>query len=114
MLHECLQTSFDCYGCLQALQKLWEPARFTYQVNNPPSHSRGAAQLAFAHSSKSKLVSEGVEEEEAGSSSSDDEGVSEQPLQGSQVVTRGAEARGAPPSAHTDARYVPFFGCLGW
>lgn len=74
---------------MQALQQLWEPARFTYQVNNPSSQS----QRPPVGSKRPAAVVE-AEDEEADSSSSDDEGCLEQPQPASQVVTRGAEARG--------------------
>lgn len=73
---------------MQALQQLWEPARFTYQVNNPSSQR----QRPTGGSKQSAAVVD-AEEEEAGSSSSDDEGRLGQPQQTSQVVTRGVEAR---------------------
>lgn len=79
---------------MQALQQLWEPARFTYQVNNPSSQSQRPA----GRSKQPTAVAE-AEEEEAGSSSSNDEGSLEQPQQISQVVTRGAEARTDPTGA---------------
>lgn len=73
--------------CLQALQRLWEPARFTYQVNNPSSQTQRPA----VGSKRSAAV---IEHEEADSSSSDDQGCLAQPQQASQIVTRGAETRG--------------------
>lgn len=82
--------------CLQALQQLWEPARFTYQVNNPSSQR----QRPTGGSKQSAAVAD-AEEEEAGSSSSDDEGCLQQPQQASQVVTRGVEARLDPAGARS-------------
>lgn len=73
---------------MQALQQLWEPARFTYQVNNPSSQSQRPA-----GASKQPTAAVEAEEEEAGSSSSDDHGGLEQPQGTGQVVTRGAEAK---------------------
>lgn len=79
---------------MQALQQLWEPARFTYQVNNPSSQRQRTT-----GGSKQSAAVVNSEEEEAGSSSSDGEGCLEQPQQTSQVVTRGVEARTDPASA---------------
>ena len=92
-----LQPFLSQATCMQALQQLWEPARFTYQVNNPSSQS----QRPVGRSQQPAAVAD-AEEEEADSSSSNDEGSLEQPQQTSQVMTRGAEAR----TDHDGARSV--------
>ena len=91
---------------IQALQQLWEPARFTYQVNNPASQSQRPA----GGSKQSAALTE-AEEEEADSSSSDEQGNVEQPQQSSQVVTRVAEARSDHAGARSD--YIwPLVNCV--
>ncbi len=84
---------------LQALQQLWESARFTYQVNNPSSEgiSRKGTQLT---PSASRLKGSAAEDEAEAESSGDSDDESQQALPGpSQVVTRRA---GLPSS---DSRY---------
>ena len=81
---------------MQALQQLWESARFTYQVNNPSSQ---------ANPQRDSLLTpaESAAEAEAGtSSSSDGEDGQQQPLLGpSQMVTRRAEQGTPLPAAES-------------
>ena len=98
---------------MQALQQLWEPARFTYQVNNPSSQASAPNQrlLGGQIASRHARSAAEAEEEEAESSCSDEEGGLEQSLGNSQVVTRGAEARGAVAGG-PHARSAYCFCCL--
>ena len=86
---------------LQALQQLWESARFTYQVNNPSSQAisqRGTQLTPSASRLKGSAAEDEAEAEAESSGDSDDE--SQQALPGpSQVVTRRAGTSSALPSS---------------
>ncbi|DBA95699.1 hypothetical protein WJX82_003265 [Trebouxia sp. C0006] len=89
----------------EALQQLWESARFTYQVNNPSSQaiSQRGTQLT---PSASRLKGSAAEDEAEAESSGDSDDESQQALPGpSQVVTRRAGTSSALPSS--DSRSVP-------
>ena len=84
---------------LQALQQLWESARFTYQVNNPSSQaiSQRGTQLT---PSASRLKGSAAEDEAEAESSGDSDDESQQALPGpSQVVIRRAGTSSALPSS---------------
>ncbi len=92
--------------CMQALQQLWESARFTYQVNGPtsqanpqrPSQATPAASRLRAPAAE---LAANSEPEARSSSDSDEEGSQQRPLPGSsQMMTRRAEQSSALPAAN--------------
>ena len=97
---------------LQALQQLWESARFTYQIQNPASQASQAAQpgphrmkaasrlkAAAAESAAEAESSGGEEEEEEGDASQ------QQPLQGSMSQMVGRRAWQGSAMRSTDSRW---------
>lgn len=96
----------------EALQQLWESARFTYQVSNPPS--QGTSQRGTQSTpSASRLKGSGAEDEAEAESSGDSNDESQQVLPGpSQVVTRRAGLTSALPSSDSRTMPKPFHAFL--
>lgn len=79
------------FTALQALQQLWESARFTYQVNKPTAqvNSHRAAQTPASRLKSSTAESEPEAESDSDIDGEEEQGNQQMPLPGSsQVVTR--------------------------
>lgn len=83
---------------MQALQQLWESARFTYQVNVPSSQRQSQTQSQAAAKASSRLRGDESESEAGTSSSEEEEGPAQQQPLAQAVTTRGRAVQGiAPP-----------------
>ena len=81
---------------LQALQQLWEPARFTYQVNAPSNQRPSQSQSQAAAKATPKLRADDSESE-AGTSSSEEDGDAQQQPVSQAVTTRARAVQGSAP-----------------
>ena len=97
---------------MQALQQLWESARFTYQVSNPSSQGISQRGTQFTPSA-SRLKGSGAEDEAEAESSGDSDDESQQVLPGpSQVVTRRAGLTSALLSSDSRCLQLCMVGTL--
>ncbi|KAL0023381.1 hypothetical protein WJX79_000253 [Trebouxia sp. C0005] len=96
----------------EALQQLWESARFTYHVNNPSSQGISQRETQLTQSA-SRLRGSAAEEEAEAESSGHSDDDSQQVLPGSsQVVTRRAAHSSALPSSDSRSMPKPFHAFL--
>ncbi|DBA85494.1 TPA: hypothetical protein ACH3X2_000440 [Trebouxia sp. C0005] len=96
----------------EALQQLWESARFTYHVNNPSSQGISQTETQLTQSA-SRLRGSAAEEEAEAESSGHSDDDSQQVLPGSsQVVTRRAAHSSALPSSDSRSMPKPFHAFL--